>query len=271
MEINIINCFCTKEANSGNPAAIVDRFTANSNEKQKLAKELGMPVTVFLSEVINGSCHVEFFYPDTEMPLCLHGTIGAAYFLLQRYDIHNPVLIAKNENKLIIRNEDNIIQVLVSAQQAPKVILNKTVICKMLNLSDADQIENVLPLTVSSVGSPKFLVPVSSFALLAALNPNFDLITKWSVEHAVNGLYVYTKDSQDSALNFYARGFNPKTGHNEDAATGVAAAALALSLQQSIVVGQGIFIQRPSAINVSYENSQTIWVGGRAVFVSNLK
>lgn len=48
MEINIVNCFCLKEKDSGNPAAIVRDFLGDRDEKQKLAKKLGMPVMVFL-------------------------------------------------------------------------------------------------------------------------------------------------------------------------------------------------------------------------------
>jgi trans-2,3-dihydro-3-hydroxyanthranilate isomerase len=263
MEIDIINCFCTEETSSGNPAAIVKNFIADSNEKQKLAKKLGMPVTVFVSHIKNENYNLEFFYPDTEMPLCLHGTMGAAYILLKDTALNNLVCITKSKSKLLIRNEGDIIQVLVSSDRVPEVIPNKLEICKMLNLKGINEIETEFPLTVSSVGSPKLLVPLISLESLARLKPNFDLIAQWSIKNQINGLYVYVKVSQDNTFDFYARGFNPKTGHNEDAATGVAAAALALFLKKSILVGQGAFIQRPSEINVSYDCPKNIWVGGR--------
>jgi len=263
MEIDIVNCFCTQQANSGNPAAIVRHFTTNSNEKQKLAKDLGLPVTVFLSERNHDHCHVEFFYPQIEMPLCLHGTIGAAYIVLKDEKINNLILIARNENKLQIRREGNVIQVCVSQQSIPATILNKNLLTKMLNIKSIDEFDHQLPLAISSVGSAKVLVPLKSFESLASLKPNFDLIAEWSRENGINGLYVYTKCFKDGDFDFYARGFNPKTGHNEDAATGVAAAALALPLKRSIVVCQGQFIQRPSEINVSYDNPDNIWVGGK--------
>jgi len=269
MEINLINCFCTQGINSGNPAAIVQNFIMDTTEKQKLAKKLNMPVTVFLSENKNESHNVEFFYPDTEMPLCLHGTIGAAYLLFNNTEFKNLVFITKNGNKLLIRRERDIIQVLVSAQQAPEIIPQQTEICKMLNLKSTDQTDNRLPLGIFSVGSPKLLVPLASLESLAKLEPNFDLITKWSISNGVNGMYIYTKNPHDSIVN--ARGFNPKTGHNEDAATGVAAAALALSLKQNLVISQGAFIQRPSEINVSYDSPNAIWVGGKVVFISKLE
>jgi PhzF family phenazine biosynthesis protein len=263
MRIDIVNCFSTKKKNSGNPAAIVRDFIGGRNEKQQLAKDLGLPVTVFLSEKNHNYYHVEFFYPETEMPLCLHGAIGAGFILLKDEKINKLTLISKNENELQIRREDETIQVCVSQQSIPVAIFNKNLLTQMLNIQSIDEIDHQLPLAVSSIGSPKLLIPLVSFESLSSLKPNTDLIASWSIENNINGLYVYTKDSKDDDFDFYARGFNPRTGHYEDAATGVAAAALALSLKRNIIVGQGQFIQRPSEINVSYDNPDTIWVGGK--------
>ena len=264
MKINVINCFCTIEEGSGNPAAIVTEFKGNDQAKQKLAKDLETPVTVFISDIKNQSCHLEFFYPDTEMPLCLHGTLGAGYFLLNESLFSNLVCTTKNLTQLLVRKMGEIIQVKVSSQPTPEAPFDEISVCQMLNLESNETISTEYPFVISSVGSPKLLVPLVSLELLNRLKPNFELIKKWSIEYNVNGLYVYTNDSRINSFDFYARGFNPKTGHTEDAATGVAAAALALLLEQSIVVGQGEFIKRPSEMTVTYEDSENIWVGGMA-------
>jgi PhzF family phenazine biosynthesis protein len=263
MKMNIINCFSTHESNSGNPAAIVRHFEGNKDNKQILAKRLNLPVTVFLSKVIDGNCHIEYFYPATEMALCLHGTIGAAYILSKEKNLDHLIFLTKDKKELKTRMLDNVIQVLVSSQSSPSISIDKLQVCNMLNLKE-DDIDLELPFIVSSVCSPKLLIPLKSFESLSILNPKFDLITEWSIKNSINGFYVYTKDIHRDDFNFYARGFNPKGGHHEDAATGVAAAALSLALKKSIVVGQGKFINRPSKIIVSYENPNNIWVGGNA-------
>jgi PhzF family phenazine biosynthesis protein len=201
------------------------------------------------------------------MPLCLHGTIAAAFVLFKNITSKNLTCITKDKIDISARQEKDIIQIRVSKSLSPTINPDKIQIAQMLNLNCIDDIENELSFTVSSVGSPKLLVPIASFESLAALKPNFNLITQWSLDNKINGLYVYTKDSQNNSFDFYARGFNPKTGHNEDAATGVAA-ALALSLKRSITVGQGVFMERPSEIRVSYYDPENIWVGGRSVLVS---
>lgn len=262
MKLNIVNCFCTKETYSGNPAAIVRGFMEGKDKKQELAKKLNLPVTVFLSEVIDGACNIEFFYPETETPLCLHGTIGATYIIFKEEKPGDITFITKDKNILKVRVAENIIQVLVASKAVSSIVVDKLEICKMLNLNNINEVDSQLPFLISSVGSPKLLIPLKSFEILSALKPNFNLIAEWSKVNSINGLYVYTKDIRSNDLNFYARGFNPKGGHQEDAATGVAAAALSLALKQSIVVGQGKFLNRSSKIIVSYDNPNTIWIGG---------
>jgi len=82
MKIKQVNCFCTDHDGSGNPAAIVLEFTGSHIEKQRLAKKLNLPVTVFVS--YKGQYpFLEFFYPSTKMPLCIHGALAAAKVLFE--------------------------------------------------------------------------------------------------------------------------------------------------------------------------------------------
>jgi PhzF family phenazine biosynthesis protein len=117
-------------------------------------------------------------------------------------------------------------------------------------------------MTVASVGSPKLFVPLRSVEALATLHPNFDLIKQWSLDNGINGLYVYALESTDPLL-LQARAFNPKTGQNEDAATGVAAAALALVFKENLIIKQGYFIGKPSQLMITYHHPEEIYVGGK--------
>ena len=258
MKIDTVNCFVTSENNSGNPAAVVTNFVGSSLEKQQLATKLNLPVAVFIIEQHDQPYLLEFYYPHAEMPLCLHGTLGAAAILLGK-KIGKLTCVTKLGFLLqILKSENDLIQVQVSWQATPKVPIDQDEICKLLRLNGSQQIASNLPFMLASVGSPKVLVPILSMKLLAKLKPDFERIKQWSIAHQVNGLYVYTADVTSTPFNFYARGFNPKGGHPEDAATGVAAAALAYALQRDIIVGQGRFMNKPSQIVVVYENDQQI-------------
>lgn len=196
----------------------------------------------------------------------------------------------------IVRRGHNIFYVEVSAQPLAALTMYKideNLLCRMLrltafalekdetsgetsreiseeingenNMSMSAIIDKNLPCVVASVGSPKLLIPVRSLQLLAKLQPDYAAIAEWGSAQQINGLYVYTAETFCKTATFHARGFNPRTGHNEDAATGVAAAALALAVQQSIVVEQGNFIGKPCIIDATLISKERVLVGGEVV------
>ena len=260
--IYLVNCFCTSQEGSGNPASVVTNFSGADSDRLALAKKLGTPITVFLSDATISAPILKFFYPDTQMPLCLHGALAAAKIIFAKQNKQQLTLLTDAGKKLNVnRSEQGYLQIQVSNQEFARDKIKKEIVCEMLNLTNVNSIDENLPFCISSVGSPKLLVPLNSLKLLAELQPNDEVIKKWSIENEVNGLYVYTSLTNSSV--FHARGFNPKTGHREDAATGVAAAALSLALKKTIKIEQGYFIKRPCTISVTYINPNNIWVGGK--------
>ena len=263
--MKIFNCFCTDSPNTGNPAGIIFDFPGDKAEKQKLAHQLQLPVTVFIDRADSLIPVLYFFYPDIEMNVCLHGALAAVFILLNRRKTqHITVSNAIGTLFEAIKLDNNIVQIKVSAESPPAYTIDPVTVVQLLNLVDFSEVSQDLPLTVASVGSPKLLVPLKSLTTLAALHPDFDFIKKWSFENRINGLYIYVQDSSENNL-FSARAFNPKTGQNEDAATGVAGAALALALKKNIIIKQGQFMDRPSMLIITYHTPEEIYVGGRIV------
>lgn len=254
MKLEILHCFCTQEPNSGNPAGVVTDFLGNEEEKQKLASKLNLPVTVFMPAL-------EYFYPESQMPLCLHGTLAAAKILLDAEGSKTKTLKTKSGLVLQVVLLDDIVQIQVAKQSTPACEWNKNEVERLLGIQSSD-IDLNLSYTIASVGSPKLLIPLKTSKRLETLQPDFEKITHWSRQCGVNGFYVYTPLQEGT---FAARGFNPKTGHNEDAATGVAAGALATCLKRNLVVEQGRPLNKPCRILVTYNNEKDIWVGGRVV------
>ena len=262
MNIDLFDCFCDPISNTGNRAAVVTRFEADSVDKQTLAAQLNCPVTVFISDLNSDIPQVEFFYPTTEMPLCLHGSIAAGKFVLNLRGDNHCQLVTSKSYLLDLTQKDELLQVKVSCQFSPVIATDYAVVCSMLDLPNQHLLNDMnFSITVASVGSPKLLIPIQSEKDLLNLSPNFELIKEWSLDNNVNGLYVFAP-ADDHNYDFVARGINPKTGHNEDAATGVAAAALALNLKKSIRVKQGENLGRPCCIAVTYVDDGTILVGG---------
>lgn len=263
MKLDILDCFCTADEFSGNRAAVITNFSGGKVEKQKLALELNLPVTVYISKRDADIPLLEYFYPDSEMPLCLHGTIAAGEVLMQGKEEESCTFITTSQYPLSVTKCGSLIQVEVSQQASPLISIEKFTVCQMLNLLDESLLDMPVSFTISSVGSPKLFVPIKSKEQLLNLNPNFSLIKKWSVENQINGLFVYSSESSEN--DFVARAFNPKTGHNEDAATGVAAAALALLLKKTLVIAQGENLGTPCKILTTYIDDKHILVGGNVI------
>ncbi len=264
-DMKILNCFCTDLPNSGNPAGVIFGFPGNKTEKQKLAQQLQLPVIVFINQADAPIPVLEFFYPNIEMNLCLHGAL-AAVFLLMKQRQTNHITVTNTIGTLFeaIKLDNQIVQIKVFAEPAPTYTPDPKMLKQLLKLTDPSEISVDLPMAVASVGSPKLFIPLRSPESLAALHPNFDLIKQWSLDNQINGLYVYALESATPLL-LQARAFNPKTGQNEDAATGVAAAALALVFKRNLIIKQGHFINKPSQLVITYHHPEEIYVGGKII------
>ena len=266
MFLKILNCFCTDSPNSGNPAGVIFNFSGNKTEKQKLAQQRQLPVIVFVDQVDSDIPILQFFYPNLETNLCLHGALAAGFLLMnQRRAEHMTVSNTVGKLLQAIKLGNQIVQIKVSAEPAaPTYNPDQRVLKQLLNLADFNEISTDLPMTVASVGSPKLFIPLRSAESLATLHPNFDLIKQWSLDNKINGLYIYASESTHPLL-LQARAFNPKTGQNEDAATGVAAAALAVVFKKDLIIKQGHFISKSSQLTVTYYHPEEIYVGGKIV------
>lgn len=268
--MKILNCFCTDLPNSGNPAGVILDFTGDKIEKQKLAQQRQLPVIVFVDQLDSDIPILQFFYPNVETNLCLHGALAAVFLLMnQRRVDHITVSNAVGTLLQAVKLDNQVVQIKVSAEPVPTYNPDQMVLKQLLNLADASEISTDLPMTVASVGSPKLFFPLRSAEALVSLMPNFDLIKQWSLDNKINGLYVYVRESIHPLL-LQARAFNPKTGQNEDAATGVAAAALAVVFKKDLIIKQGHFIGKPSQLIVTYRKSEEIYVGGKIIEVDEV-
>ena len=88
--------------------------------------------------------------------------------------------------------------------------------------------------------------------------PNLDLISQWCKKYSVNGVYVYSNDTEQPHSDYVGRNFNPLFSHQEDIATGVAAAALAFILnlkndkkKNNFTIEQGANLRKSSKIYIS--------------------
>ncbi|WP_342220416.1 PhzF family phenazine biosynthesis isomerase [Rickettsiella endosymbiont of Miltochrista miniata] len=257
----------------GNPCAIVDNAAhLSKDEMQAMATHFNLPETVFIIPDKNQYL-LRFFATKGELPLCCHGALGAAYYLFKSdYGKSFNIKPYQTKTDLDIACNDNLIS--MSMVNNGKIIddnIDLDIISKLLAI-DKTSINAHLPCAVASIGSPKLLAPVIDRNILFNMEPNLDLISQWCKKYSVNGVYVYSNDTEQPHSDYVGRNFNPLFSNQEDIATGVAAAALAFMLnlkndkeKNNFTIEQGANLTSPSRIDVSID-PEKISIKGEAYF-----
>ena len=151
----------------------------------------------------------------------------------------------------------------------------KHAILECLNIGDSSL--GQLPILNACTSRTKTLIPIRNCAALHSLHPEFDKVEQLCTQLGSTGLYPFAMESRAEQA-FQARQFPKSSGYQEDAATGIAAAALSFGLLQTgcieastrdITVGQGQAMGRPSKIHITFQLDATgsvcsCWLGGSA-------
>ncbi|MEO8889271.1 MAG: PhzF family phenazine biosynthesis protein, partial [Jatrophihabitantaceae bacterium] len=117
------------------------------------------------------------------------------------------------------------------------------------------------PISNARTSRVKTLVPLLDPAVLDGLDPDFARVESLCERLGSTGLYPYAVSDLDVQV-FDARQFPKSSGYPEDAATGIAATALAFGLldvglveptNRPILVRQGRAMGRPSQLSIRFE------------------
>jgi PhzF family phenazine biosynthesis protein len=252
-------CF-GRHDDSGNAAIVVENAALAESERQTFAQQQDATATVFVDVNDAGDLHLDYYYPHARSPLCLHATLAASAVFFERHpDAQRLRFVTRmHRQSLDVERVDQSIFVGVSAQPCPALSIDVASIAQLLRV-ESNRIAGVPKL--ASVGSAKLLVEVTAPSILAALDPDLEGIAQWSRKHGISGMYVYCHVHDDV---YAGRNFNHLQPRFEDAATGVAAGALALSLERSITLQQGDVLGQPCTLLARYRDG-FVQIGGRAV------
>ncbi|SKC89944.1 phenazine biosynthesis protein PhzF family [Burkholderia sp. YR290] len=259
MNIHRMLCFGRNDE-SGNAAIVVEDSALAEPERMKFAQRQDASATVFVEADAAGDMQLDYYYPHARSPLCLHATLAASAVFFERHpDIGRVRFVTSiHRQTLEVERVDEGIFVGVKAQPCAALTSHVAETARLLRVEPADVIGTP---GLASVGSPKLLVEVAEQSVLAALRPDLEGIAEWSRKHGVSGMYVYCR--LDDGI-YAGRNFNHLDRRFEDAATGVAAGALALSLKRSITLLQGDALGQPCTLMARYADG-TMQIGGRAI------
>ena len=255
MTIHLLKCFGAAPG-GGNPALVVEHDAGTETERQQFARERQVSACVFVDRQPDGAIVLDYFYPHTRSPLCLHATLAAAHVLLAAPGAPASVTVhtaMRGQPLMLVRRAQDLF-IGLAPQAPPQVTIERYLPSELMG----QHMQLLSPPVIASVGSPKLLLEVADSTTLRALRPNLELIADWGRLHGVNGCYVYCKLGDG---HYEGRNFNHLDPALEDSATGVAAGALAHHLQQSLSLSQGHVTNQPCLIRASHETGQ-IWVGG---------
>jgi trans-2,3-dihydro-3-hydroxyanthranilate isomerase len=251
----------------GNPVPLVaDASNLSAQDMQAIAQATGHESAFVLKSTNpHADWRFRFFVPQHEMEMCGHATVGTLWALRQwgwwtsgtaRIDTLSGLVDAEwDEAGQRVWVSQPAVQAVTLADDASRRV------AAVLGLAPG-----IIPvITNASTSRVKTLVPLSDVAALQALKPDFAAIAVLCASIDSTGLYPYALAGVSSVGEpvIAARQFPKSSGYPEDAATGIAAAALwgHLAAAGGIPIGtanapvvatvrQGDAMGRPSAIAV---------------------
>ena len=218
-EIVIVDAF-TDTPFTGNPAAVcIMNHPAQPEWMQRVAMEMNLSETAFVSPVDEDRLSLRWFTPTVEADLCGHATLAAAHVLWEngalpleksaQFETRSGVLTARRDGAWI---ELDFPALAPQPIDAPDGLI--------------DSLGENLHEHVVAIARSRFdyLVELDiDQPTLAALTPDMRRLANIDARAVI----VTTRRASDSRFDFVSRFFAPRCGINEDPVTGSAHCALA--------------------------------------------
>lgn len=214
----------------GNPVPLVAGARGMSAaQMQDIARTHGHESAFVLpADAPGADWRLRFFVPHHEMEMCGHATVGSLW-ALRRWGVWTtPTARVQTMSGLVDVEWDAARQrVWISQPAVREEVLDAgaaALVARTLRLDESMP----APTTNAATSRVKTLVPLPDMAALNGLAPDFAAMESTCDAIASTGLYPYAlaADGQATAPTVFARQFPRKSGYPEDAATGIAAAAL---------------------------------------------
>jgi PhzF family phenazine biosynthesis protein len=267
----------------GNPAPVVlDAEGMTNDDMQHVASRHGLECAFVLRPPAGSSCDLalRFWVPEHEVEMCGHASIGAVWLLdrlgrLPAEDVTVWTPSGRVAARVRTINGERSVEISQPLGQVDTLRLANEEAARLLEVLRLDPGDLAdAPVQNAATSRVKTLVPLRSVALLDALQPDLSGVQALCRTLGSTGLYPYAI-AGDADRTFEARQFPRSSGYPEDAATGIAAAALAFGLLaadlveltgEPIRVRQGRAMGRPSQIQIRFHlvngAPSGCWIGG---------
>lgn len=276
IEIFQIDAF-TSEPFSGNPAAVVLDDFLKESEMKRIAAEMNLSETAFLSSSDKADFNLRWFTPKMEDNLCGHATIASLHFLFEKN-------LIKENSEITFNTKSGIIHAGKSANhywmQIPETRFNKIT-------KDFNELFFALGLSTSKVNKDIFVsnrkylfIGVDNLQTLFNLEIDFVRLSKIiSSQNDYTDIAVYSMETLEADSVAHLRFFAPAEGILEDPVTGSAAGPLLMLLYQRNLINnfsddriykleQGDILNRKGRVGVSYnQKNDVLKIHGNAITI----
>ncbi len=238
--IDVVNVF-THAGAGGNPCPIVSDASGMSAEDMRaIAARYGHESGFVLPAASPDSdLTLRFFVPRHEMEMCGHATIGALWTLAQAGSLEAASVRISTKSGPVTgfidrsRPDAPAVEITQPAGRVAELTVEQEAdVLATLGLTRADLLD--LPLQNAATSRIKTLIPLKSVERLNALSSDVAATEACCERIGSTGLYPFAV--ADGARAFEARQFPKSSGYPEDAATGIAAAALTFGLLRSRLI-----------------------------------
>ena len=278
IEIYQIDAF-TGKSFEGNPAGVTFGDNLNESEMQKIAREMNLAETAFLSKSAKADYNLRWFTPAVEVELCGHATIASLHFLSEKNLLKNNTNI-KFETRSGILNckaEDDFYYMQIPVFSMNEFESNKEEIINALNIDPGSLDENV-PFIIVENGY--LYIYVQDLQALHGLRPDFRALKHLTKsKNEFNCVVVFTLETIDKDSFAHSRFFAPYYGIDEDPVTGSANGPFILVLKRlgfiknpgneiTLVFEQGDVLGRRGRVRVRFNQANNeLYISGQAVTV----
>lgn len=205
--VSVVNAFsdCLE---SGNLAAVyISDDLPSSYEMQKIATKNNLSETAFLKNINKNQYHIRWFTPNSEAPICIHATLGAAHCLYENnlVNSNDTIEFISLNNKFMASKTFNWINLNAPSIEIMAIQSNKLIdeILKNCNAKYLGLSGNILFVELKDKNEVKNFIP------------NLNLILKLPYR----ALLITSRDEQ---FDFISRYFAPSVGIDEDPVCGSA-------------------------------------------------
>ena len=254
----------------GNPVPLVlDAQGMTASDMQALAAHHGHESSfVVPADGDDHLCQLRFFVPGHEMEMCGHATVGTLWALRQWGRWTTPRARVQTLSASVDIEWDDAGNRAWVSQPAAATSAPTPAQCRAI--AEVLRIDPDLPglhMINASTSRVKTLVRLPGVAELNALTPDFEAMRDVCEAIGSTGLYPYALMTDGAS----ARQFPKASGYPEDAATGIAAAALWGYLNETgsvpadgvYTVRQGVAMGSPSAIQLRRRgDAPGCWLSG---------